>query len=70
MDFGIAQELLRVAEFLYAPTSRREQAADRFQYGRVIVEQADNIGDRVNQSKPRLRFAFVKSILDLSLMSP
>ena len=68
MDFGVDQELLRVAELFHTPADRGEQPADRFQDGRIIVEQADNIGNRVSQSKPRLHVTLAERILDLSLM--
>jgi len=68
MNFGITQELVRVTELFDPATGRAEQAPDRFQYGRVIIEQADNISNRVRQSEPRLHSVFGRRILDLSLM--
>jgi len=68
MDFGINQELVRVTELFDATTGRTEQAPDRFQYGRVIVEEAYNVSKWVRQSEPRLHSVFARRILDLSLM--
>ncbi len=50
MSFDIKEELLGIAELFDVPTSRREQSAQSFQHGRIIVEQTNNIGIRIRQS--------------------
>ena len=68
MDFRISQKLSRITELFYAATGGGEQAPDRFQYGRVVVEQTDNVGNLINQSDLRIRATFVQRILDLGLI--
>ncbi len=68
MDFGINQKLVWITELFDPPASRGEQASHRFQHGRVIVEEADNVGNRVGQSERRVHSVCGTRILDLSLM--